>query len=122
MVEQLSHYLAWPHFQAILWAEALLGCGFEYFLHIVLSKSVPKKRRTLPAWAPWPWDPYVRGPVMQSDLNVSDEIYEILCEVVKKPARTDVLVSKCYGRQSEWREVNRELKKTKFNDMWRVVI
>ena len=116
IVEQLSHYLAWPDFYATCWAEALLGRGLGNFLDIVRAKSVPRKRRSLPSWAPWPWD--VSGPVMSLDLDVSDEIYGIICEVITKPASRDVLVSKSYTKENEVRRV----KKTVFNDMWRVVI
>jgi hypothetical protein len=116
MVEQLSHFLAWPHFHAIGWSEALVGRGLEYFLRIVQCSSVPRKRRLLPAWAPWPWD--MTNPAVQGELDVSDGIYDILCEVVRKPASRDVLVGKSYLQEGEERRVDR----TELNEMWRVVI
>jgi hypothetical protein len=116
MVEQLSQYLASPPFHATRWSEALLGRGLEYFLYILQCSSVPRKRRTLPAWAPWPWD--VGTPGIQGELYVSDEIYEILCEVVRKPASYDVLICKSYGRECE----DRVGERTELNEMWRVVI
>lgn len=118
MIEQLSHYLAWPHFHALGWSEALVGRGLEYFLRIVRCDSVPRRRRTLPAWARWPWDRTT--PPLQGELDVSDEIYRILCEVVQKPPTNQVLVGETYkeeknigGERVEW---------TKLNELWKVVI
>lgn len=119
MIEQLSHYLAWPHFHATGWSEALVGRGLEYFLRIVQSSSVPRKRRTLPAWAPWPWDRTY--PAIQGELDISDEIYEILCEVVRRPAARQVLVCKSYSGENDEVPMKR-VEKTKLNEMWRVVI
>jgi hypothetical protein len=70
----------------------------------------------LPAWAPWPWDTLY--PAVERELDVSDGIYDILCEVVRKPASRDILVCKSYQREGEMRCV----KRTELNDMWRVVI
>ena len=119
MIEQLSHYLAWPHYHAIGWSEALVGRGLEYFLRIVQSNSVPRKRRTLPAWAPWPWD--ITYPAMHGELDISDGIYEILCEVVRRPAARQVLVSKSYLGENDEMPTKR-VEKTELSDMWRVVI
>jgi hypothetical protein len=118
MIEQLSHYLAWPHFHAIGWSEALVGRGLGYFLRIVQCSSVPRKRRALPAWAPWPWDR--SNPPMDGELDVSDEIYEILCEVVRQPATRQILVCKSYRDEND--PPMERVEKTELNDMWKVVI
>lgn len=118
MIEQLSHYLAWPHFHALGWSEALIGRGLEYFLRIVRCESVPRRRRRLPAWARWTWDR--RSPPLQGELDVSDEIFRILCEVVQKPPMGEVLVGETCKEERNFGE--ERVERTKLNELWKVAI
>jgi hypothetical protein len=121
MIEQLSHYLSWPGFLSIGWSEALIGRGLNYFLQIVRCKSVPRKRRTLPAWARWPWGPSAVTPGMQLvELDVSDEIFKILAEVVQRPPTSQVLVSDNYKEDKS--HLEERVGRTELNEMWKVII
>lgn len=121
MIEQLSHFLSWPHFHAIGWSEALVGHGLECFLRIVQCDSVPRKRRLIPAWAAWPWAR--ANQAVQGELDISDEIYDILCEVVRRPAARHALVFKGENEDDNENEIPiKRVEKTELNDMWKVVI
>lgn len=72
----------------------------------------------MPAWARWPWDRTT--PPLQGELDVSDEIYRILCEVVQKPPTNQVLVGETYKEEKNMG--GERVERTKLNELWKVVI